>query len=101
MENLKHVQRKVLKKFSLYLTVNTPHVHYKSVSLSAVRETMTVCCRNATKHTNTLRGQNTDYFNVEVSGMYSYHIALGANNISDGHSHLISILQPSLPTTQY
>jgi len=57
MENLKHIQKESSKKFSLYLTVNTPHVHYKSVSLSAVTEIMTVCCRNATKHTNALRGQ--------------------------------------------
>jgi len=57
MENLKHTQKESGQKFSLYLAANTPHVHYKSVSLSAVTEIMTVCCRNATKHTNTLRGQ--------------------------------------------
>jgi hypothetical protein len=57
MENLKHIQKESVQIFSLYLTVNTPHVHYKSVSLNVVTEIMTVCCRNATKHTNTLRGQ--------------------------------------------
>jgi len=57
MENLKHIQKASGKKFSLYLTVNTPHVHYKSVSLSSVTEIMTLCCRNATKHTNALTGQ--------------------------------------------
>jgi hypothetical protein len=42
MENLKHIQKKNGQKFTLYLTVNTPHVNYKSVSLSAVREMMSV-----------------------------------------------------------
>lgn len=59
------------------------------------------CCKNGTKHTNTLRGHYTEYFGVEYVVCIVTTLLLGATNVSDGHSHLISILQPALPTTQY
>jgi hypothetical protein len=39
-------------------------------------DTVAVYCENSTVHTNTLCGQNTEFFNVKASGTYSYLTAL-------------------------
>jgi hypothetical protein len=40
------------------------------------RETIAVYCENRTKHTNTLRGQNAEFYCVKAGGIYSNHSAL-------------------------
>jgi hypothetical protein len=40
------------------------------------RETVAVYCENYTEHTDTLCGQNTEFWYVKVSGTNSYHVAL-------------------------
>jgi hypothetical protein len=39
------------------------------------RETVAVYCENHMKHTNTLRGQNAEFWYVKVGGIYSNHSA--------------------------
>jgi hypothetical protein len=40
------------------------------------REISDVYCENLMKHTNTLRGQNAEFWYVKVGGIYSNHSAL-------------------------
>jgi hypothetical protein len=40
------------------------------------REIIAVCSEIHTKHTNTLCGQNVEFFNVKLGGTYSNHWAL-------------------------
>jgi hypothetical protein len=39
-------------------------------------ETVAVYCENHTEHTDTLCGQNAEFFSVKVSGIYSYRYAI-------------------------
>jgi hypothetical protein len=39
------------------------------------RETVAVYCENRTEHTDTLCGQNAQFFKVKACGTYSYHSA--------------------------
>jgi hypothetical protein len=41
------------------------------------RETIAVYCENHTEHTNTLRGQNAEFYYVKAGRIYSNHSALG------------------------
>jgi hypothetical protein len=38
------------------------------------REIVAIYRKNYIKHTNTLCGQNAEFLNVNVRGMYSYHV---------------------------
>jgi hypothetical protein len=40
------------------------------------RETVTVYCENHTEHTNTLCGQNAEFWYVKVRGIYRNHSAV-------------------------
>jgi hypothetical protein len=40
------------------------------------RETIVIYCKNESKHTNTLRGQNIEIYYVKAGGIYSNHWAL-------------------------
>jgi hypothetical protein len=40
------------------------------------REISDVYCENHTEHTNTLRGQNAEFYYVKAGGIYSNHSAL-------------------------
>ena len=40
------------------------------------REIIAVCSEIHTKHINTLYGQNTGFFNVQLGGIYSNHWAV-------------------------
>jgi hypothetical protein len=44
-------------------------------------ETVAVYCENHTEHTDTLCGQNAEFYCVKVSGTYSNHLALKVNNL--------------------
>jgi hypothetical protein len=41
-----------------------------------LRETVAVYCENRTEHTNTLCGQNAEFWHVTAGGTYSNHWAL-------------------------
>jgi hypothetical protein len=53
--------------------------HYVSATkpsrLMLFRETVAVYCENHTEHTDTLCGQNAEFFHVKASGKYSNHWA--------------------------
>jgi hypothetical protein len=40
------------------------------------RETAAVYCENHMEHIDTLCGQNAQFLNVKVGGIYSYHCAV-------------------------
>jgi hypothetical protein len=54
--------------------------HYVSATkpnrLMLFRKTVAVYCENHTEHTNTLRGQNVEFWYVKAGGTYSNHWAL-------------------------
>jgi hypothetical protein len=55
-------------------------VHYVSMTttnrLMLFRETVAVYCENHMEHTNTLCGQNAEFWDVKAGGTYSDHWAL-------------------------
>jgi hypothetical protein len=48
----------------------------KRSQLMLFRETVAVYCENQTEHTNTLCGQNAEFWYVKAGGTYSNHWAL-------------------------
>jgi hypothetical protein len=54
--------------------------HYVSARepnrLMLLRETVAVYCEKRTEHTNTLCGQNAEFWRVKAGGKYSNHWAL-------------------------
>jgi hypothetical protein len=53
-----------------YVTATKPH------RLMLFRETVAVYIENHTEHTNTLCGQNAEFWNVKAGGIHIYHWAL-------------------------
>jgi hypothetical protein len=49
-------------------------------------ETFAVYFENHTEHTDTLCGQNAEFFNVETGGIYSYHFKVFVLVWSFGYS---------------
>jgi hypothetical protein len=45
-------------------------------------ETVTVYCENHTEHTDTLCGQNAEFYCVKAGGTYSYYWALKTLNFT-------------------
>jgi hypothetical protein len=69
--------RKNIKEFSSYLTGNTLQVSAtKPNRLMLFGETVAVYCENHTEHTDTLCGQNAEYYNVKAGATYSNHWTL-------------------------
>jgi hypothetical protein len=61
---------------SLYLTGNTLRLRSKPNRLMLFGETVAVYCENHTEHTDTLCGQNVEFWCVKVDGTYSNHWSL-------------------------
>jgi hypothetical protein len=63
--------RNFIYEFSLYLTGNTLRLRYKAQPVNAVWGKVTVYCENHTEHTDTLCGQNAEFWYVKEGGIYS------------------------------
>jgi len=50
-------------------------LHYKAEPVNAVREVITICCGNNTRHINAFCIQNGESCNVKADTMVSYHLA--------------------------
>jgi hypothetical protein len=55
------------------------------------RETVAVYCENHTQHTNTLCGQNAEFWCVKEGGTYSNHWVLKSLNVIALRKHRLSI----------
>jgi len=53
----------------------------KTSQLMLYREIIAVCSEIHTKHTNTVCGQNVEFFNVKPGGTYSDHCALKGSEL--------------------
>jgi hypothetical protein len=67
-------------KYEDFLRNSVRTSHYVSATepnrLMLFRETVAVYCENHMEHINALYGQNAEYLNVKVCGIYSYHCDL-------------------------
>jgi hypothetical protein len=53
-------------------------------------ETVAVHCENHTEHTDTLCGQNAEFWYIKGDGMYSYHCGLNVKLIKTHEYNLAS-----------
>jgi hypothetical protein len=80
--------RMVGSKLEVHSVPTSQKTHYVSATkpnrLMLFGETVAVYCENHTEHTDTLFGQNAEFWCVKAGGIYSYHWAVRVKVLDGG-----------------